>query len=215
MLTALKPWLTPSQENLQAALGLALAALLAALSGVVIARSVEAWRSQAPAPVSRAAATAVPGTASAASSAAIVAANLFGEAGHTGLASALPSTTLSLTLRGVFTGREPGTGQAIIESADGRSSMFSVNSEVANGVMLDAVYADRVVLSRSGQLETLQFPRPDSTPSPKDLAKAGVGNDIASAYAGAASAGASSEERKAMIRQRLEELRNRQQANQQ
>lgn len=210
MFTALKPWLTPSQENLQAALGLALAALLAALSGVVIARSVEAWRSQTPAPVSRAAATPAPGTASAA---AIVAANLFGEANHTGLASALPSTTLSLTLRGVFTGREPGTGQAIIESADGRSSMFSVNSEVANGVMLDAVYADRVVLSRSGQLETLQFPRPDTTPSSQDLAKAGVGNEIASAYAGAAYAGASSEERKAMIRQRLEELRNRQQAN--
>lgn len=210
MFTALKPWLTPSQENLQAALGLALAALLAALSGVVIARSVEAWRSQTPAPVSRAAATPAPGTASAA---AIVAANLFGEANHTGLASALPSTTLSLTLRGVFTGREPGTGQAIIESADGRSSMFSVNSEVANGVMLDAVYADRVVLSRSGQLETLQFPRPDTTPSSQDLAKAGVGNEIASAYAGAAGAGASSEERKAMIRQRLEELRNRQQAN--
>lgn len=76
-------------------------------------------------------------------------------------AAAAPDTALQLTLRGIAAQDDPKAGRAIIADAEGREQVYGAGKEVASGVTIDAVYADRVMLSRNGALEVLRLPRPD------------------------------------------------------
>ena len=67
-----------------------------------------------------------------------------------------PETTLPIDLRGVLAGDDPKSGRAFIVDASGEHS-FHVGQEVAAGVLLDAVYPDRVALSRGGAIEVLKL----------------------------------------------------------
>lgn len=71
------------------------------------------------------------------------------------LASA-PETSLPIDLRGVLAGPDPKRGRAFIVDASGERGV-NVGQEVAPGVTLDAVYADRVALSRGGRIEVLKL----------------------------------------------------------
>ncbi len=87
-----------------------------------------------------------------------------GEARAAAAAAAVdaPDTTLNLVLAGVVA-REPSSepGQAIILGANREQKVYSVGDTIdgANGARLHSVHADRVVLNRSGQLESLRLPR--------------------------------------------------------
>lgn len=85
--------------------------------------------------------------------------HLFGTAAlltdNRNLASA-PETDLPIDLRGVLAGEDPKHGRAFIVDASGERG-FNVGQEVAPGVTLDAVYADRVALSRGGRIEVLKL----------------------------------------------------------
>ncbi len=87
-----------------------------------------------------------------------------GEARRAAAAAAAdaPDTTLNLVLAGVVA-REPGSepGQAIILGANREQKVYSVGDTIdgANGARLHSVLADRVLLNRSGQLESLRLPR--------------------------------------------------------
>ena len=87
-----------------------------------------------------------------------------GEARAAAAAAAVdaPETTLNLVLAGVIA-REPSSepGQAIILGANREQKVYSVGDTIdgANGARLHSVHADRVVLNRSGQLESLRLPR--------------------------------------------------------
>ncbi|MBK7144368.1 MAG: hypothetical protein IPH76_03890 [Xanthomonadales bacterium] len=83
------------------------------------------------------------------------------------LASA-PETSLPIDLRGVLAGPDPKRGRAFIVDASGERG-FNVGQEVAPGVTLDAVYADRVALSRGGRIEVLKL-------RGNDAAAAGAGS---------------------------------------
>ncbi len=90
----------------------------------------------------------------------IAAAHLFGlEQGpvDTQVADA-PQTSAPLSLTGVVAAGSSGAGAAIVGPAAGATRFVSVGKEVAPGITLQAVYADRVVLSRGGQLESLALP---------------------------------------------------------
>ena len=71
-----------------------------------------------------------------------------------------PDTTLSLTLRGILSKEGDPNGQVIIESRSESKNYFvgqAING--ADGATLHSVYSDRVLLDRSGRLETLRLPK--------------------------------------------------------
>jgi general secretion pathway protein C len=91
--------------------------------------------------------------------------HLFGEAhvGATPVVEAVvdaPDTTLSLTLTGILFAGEVA-GQAIISANRGQEKTYAIGQAVENadGATLHSVYADRVLLNRSGRLETLRLPK--------------------------------------------------------
>lgn len=71
----------------------------------------------------------------------------------------MPETKLRLTLRGIMAGDTPVSGGAIIAAASGREQFYAIGSDVPGGAVLREVYADRVVLERNQQLETLRLPK--------------------------------------------------------
>ncbi|MDE3132165.1 MAG: type II secretion system protein GspC, partial [Acidobacteriota bacterium] len=90
----------------------------------------------------------------------IAAAHLFGVAALDTSArnpADAPPTTANLVLAGTIATQDPRRGLAIIGSG-GPTKVYSVGDAVG-GASLYAVYLDRVVLDRSGNLETLRLPK--------------------------------------------------------
>lgn len=75
----------------------------------------------------------------------------------------VPATQLNLTLLGSFVNADPARSSAIIRREGSEPQRYSVDSEVANGVRLSAVYPDRVELLRNGKRESLTFPQRQSS----------------------------------------------------
>jgi general secretion pathway protein C len=150
----------------------------------------------------------------------ITTADLFGHAPQTTQAGnqALPETNLQLTLRGVFTATDPHQASAIIETGDGHAQVVRVGISVGPDTVLQQVYDNRVVLARNGALENLYFPTPidsgdaglpasagDGTPS--DEAGSQPDNTEGNAAPGNNNEDLSSDQKRANILKRLEELR--------
>lgn len=91
----------------------------------------------------------------------IAAAHLFGEqaAGQTEAPRAqeieAPETRLNLTLTGIVSSRGGERSRALIRDDKGKQQAYAVGDTVAGGVKLYAIYANRVILDRSGRYETL------------------------------------------------------------
>jgi general secretion pathway protein C len=131
----------------------------------------------------------------------IAAADLFGHAANQN--TKLPQTDLQVTLRAVFAAEDPKIASAVIETGDGRAQVVKIGGPVGSSATLQAVYSNRIVLSRNGALETLNFPPPE-TAAAQNTALSDSGNPADTASA----PGASAEEiKRAAILQRLEELR--------
>lgn len=67
----------------------------------------------------------------------------------------LPETRLGFSLFGVRTGATPQDGSAIIEAGAGGQRSYGVGTDLQDGVRLEAVHNDRVVISRNGSREVL------------------------------------------------------------
>ncbi|MGH8461448.1 MAG: type II secretion system protein GspC [Stenotrophobium sp.] len=72
---------------------------------------------------------------------------------------AAPDTQLNLTLLGIFAGTRKEDSRAVIAPQGGEEKPFAIGDDVVKGVNLQAIFPDRVILSRSGQLETLRLDR--------------------------------------------------------
>jgi general secretion pathway protein C len=70
-----------------------------------------------------------------------------------------PETRLSLVLAGTIVSSDPKLGFGIIGESAAAAKLYSVGDSVPGGARLHAVYGDRVILERSGQLEALLLPR--------------------------------------------------------
>ena len=71
----------------------------------------------------------------------------------------LPETTLALILRGAFAGGSKEQAGAIIENEETKvTDHYAIGEDLPGDAVLKAIYADRVVLTRNGLLETLYFP---------------------------------------------------------
>jgi general secretion pathway protein C len=84
-----------------------------------------------------------------------------------------PETTLSLVLKGILAKEEDTNGGAIISSNRGEDQSYQVGQTIegADGATLHSVYADRVLLNRSGRLETLRLPKEPSSSTSSPMAR--------------------------------------------
>ncbi len=79
-----------------------------------------------------------------------------------------PATTLALSLRGTLADHDPTRGLAVIAAGDGSERAWRAGDEIAPGVILEEVHADRVVLRHDGVQEVLALARdelPKSAPA--------------------------------------------------
>ncbi len=103
--------------------------------------------------------------------AAIASANLFGD--YRAPANPVlddinnaPETQLSLTLLGIFSNeRDARLSLALIGTQGGDEKPYRVGEDLSRGVTLQAIFQDRVMLSRNGKLETLRLDK-DSPGTP-------------------------------------------------
>lgn len=152
-----------SGESWTARLAAAAPTLVAIVLVVALAAQLAtlAWRVLAPEPDAGNDAV-VPGAPLAGASVAnIVNAHLFGSSAvpATGDAASAPTTNLRLLLAGTLAGSDPATGWAIIGETAQAARVYATGATVAGGARLREVYADRVILERSGRLESLSLPR--------------------------------------------------------
>jgi len=85
-----------------------------------------------------------------------------------------PSPVTGLILRGTLADRDPNAGVAVIDGAGDGERAFRVGDEVLPGVVLAAIHADHVVLSRGGAEETLRLTR-DTNPDPGNIVRPAPG----------------------------------------
>ncbi|ROH89159.1 type II secretion system protein GspC [Stagnimonas aquatica] len=88
--------------------------------------------------------------------------HLFGEyrAGAVSDAASLanaPDTQLNFTLLGILAGSSDAESLALISREGGDEAPFRIGDDVSPGVNLQAIFPDRVILSRNGRLETLRL----------------------------------------------------------
>jgi len=70
----------------------------------------------------------------------------------------LPQTSISLVLAGTIAFNDPQAGYAIVGENASNAKFYKVGGMINGGIRLHAVYADRVIIDRSGSLETLSLP---------------------------------------------------------
>jgi|HubBroStandDraft_6_1064221.scaffolds.fasta_scaffold36545_3 general secretion pathway protein C len=77
-----------------------------------------------------------------------------------------PASSVALILTGIIAGDDPQSGLAILGPNAQSAKVHAVGDTVAGGVKLHSVYADRVIIDRNGQLESLTLPRQVSGTAP-------------------------------------------------
>lgn len=119
------------------------------------------------APPSQQAASAQPGDGDRASSGfdvnRLASYHLFGRADARPSAKPAPravqATRLPLTLRGVVASDNKVTARAIIASPNSGELPYAIGADLPGGAKLEEIHADKIILSRNGQLETLLLPK--------------------------------------------------------
>jgi len=66
-----------------------------------------------------------------------------------------PESRLNIALRGVRVGQDPQSGSAIIVADSGRQRNVRVGDTITDGISVDAIYADRIVINRRGAREAI------------------------------------------------------------
>ena len=92
----------------------------------------------------------------------ILRANLFGQAAAPQGADA-PLTSMALVLSGVIADLDEKRGFAILGPSAAAMKVYSVGDTLPGGARLHAVLPDRVLLDRSGSIESLPLPRRTSS----------------------------------------------------
>lgn len=135
----------------------------------------------------------------------------------------LPKTNLKLTLRGISSNDNDELGSALIEGPDHTTTQYKIGDSLPGNATLDSIFSDRVVLSRVGVQENLFFPKETTGGGieyyPEDDNDAPAVSFPSPSAANMklpkrnAPTSSISEERKAEIRRKLDELRQRMKVN--
>jgi hypothetical protein len=108
---------------------------------------------------------------------ALPAGTLFGAAGSNQDTSGRAAVATGLTLIGVFSGSTPTTGRAILAVQGGRPANVLAGEPVSEGILLQEVHPDHVIVLRQGVPERIELerrkaqaapqPQPQLQPQPK------------------------------------------------
>jgi general secretion pathway protein C len=130
-------------------------------------------RPPAPVAVNTASSVTVPDQTSRNDVQTIVSAHLFGVANvENADPNNAPPTQVALVLAGVMATEDPKRGYAIVGESAANAKVHLVGSQLPGGVRLYAVYPDRVLIDRNGQIETLALPRQPGGFAPARVASA-------------------------------------------
>ncbi len=106
---------------------------------------------------------------------ALAASHLFGQP-QAGVATAslanAPDTQLAFTLLGILAGSTERESLALIAKDANDEAPYAIGDDVSPGVTLQAIFPDRVILSRSGRLETLRLDKDSPSNAPPLVATA-------------------------------------------
>jgi len=138
-------------------------ALLEIALVVALAVSLARWTWAALTP-RVAAATTVPEQLDAQPRAPVVQRHLFGVAQGGALPAADAGT--GLTLLGVFSGRRPGAGRAILARQGSKPAIVAAGESIADGLVLREVYPDHVIILRDGAPQRIDLERRASLAAP-------------------------------------------------
>ena len=85
--------------------------------------------------------------------------NLFGTAETKATSAALdaPETNLNLELQGVFKSDVPENSTAIVAESNKSGELFRIGDRLPGNAILDAVFADHILIRRGAKLEKLLF----------------------------------------------------------
>lgn len=102
---------------------------------------------------------------------ALVSAHLFGQYQATAVTSTAslanaPDTQLNFTLLGILAGSTERESLALIAKDANDEAPYTIGEDVSPGVSLQAIFVDRVILARNGQLETLRLDKDAPSNSP-------------------------------------------------
>jgi type II secretory pathway component PulC len=100
---------------------------------------------------------------------ALVKRHVFGVAQEGAVPAAARAGT-GFALLGVFYGREPGTGRAILSRQGSRPATVAVGESIADGVVLREVHPDHVIILRNGAPERIDLERRTSRAAPQPAA---------------------------------------------
>jgi general secretion pathway protein C len=110
----------------------------------------------------------------------IASAKLFGQMqaapGPTAAAANAPETQLNLKLLGILSSRGNNRFSRALIGDGTNEQPYAVGDQVTRGVILKEIYADRVILSRNGRLETLRLTKDQSSAPETTTAQAGEDN---------------------------------------
>jgi len=94
-----------------------------------------------------------------------------------------PTTSLALTLEGIFEARDPDRSVAILAESGRPPGSYRVGSSIPGNAVLARVESDRVLLKRGAGFESLAFPEANSRTRP-DVASPMPENEPDTSYAG-------------------------------
>jgi general secretion pathway protein C len=116
----------------------------------------------------------------------IASAHLFGQfqaVDKAAAAAGAPDTQLNFTLLGILkNSKDKQKSRALINNGS-EEKPYSLNDSMGSGATLYAIFVDRVVLSRNGQLETLKLDKTQPSSGEAPIAMAGDNNGAAESLA--------------------------------
>ncbi len=107
--------------------------------------------------------------------------------GELGVGPDLAETTLNLVLHGTWITEDGGA--AFIKTPDEKQGRYSIGDTITNGVTLETVYRDQVVINRGGAREALRLINREQTPQSNRASAAPRDDKIASDIDGLAAIG--------------------------
>jgi general secretion pathway protein C len=93
-----------------------------------------------------------------------------------------PETQLNLKLHGTVASVDPKVAHAIIADGKGKGDVYFLEDTLPGGAVLHQVYADRVILNRSGTLETLKLPKLSESLGPTTAARSNSRSQLPSSF---------------------------------
>jgi len=81
-----------------------------------------------------------------------------------------PKSTLNYKLRGIYYSEDKALASAILQKGSGKSQFYRLGDEIDNGIYIDRILPDYILISRNGRLEKLELEKPKARKGPSRTA---------------------------------------------